>query len=74
MLPSSTSVAVAEHVRSVPVTTELLGEMEASKVKIGVELDTVVVALLAAESPCVSVAVAVQTMSSPTSVWDAAMV
>ena len=74
MLPSSTSVAVAEHVSSVPVTTELLGVMDALMVKLGNELDTVVVALLVMESPSVSVAVAVQTMSSPTFVSDADMV
>ena len=74
MLPSSRSVAVAEQVRTVPVTTALLGVMLASLVKLGVELETVVVAVLVVESPSPSVAVAVQTMSSPTSVSEAEMV
>ena len=71
MLPSSTSVAVAEHVSSVPVTTELLGEMDAAVVNVGAVFSTVTEAMLVMVTASESVAVAVQVMLSPTSVSEA---
>lgn len=69
-LPSSASVASAVHVRVSP-TAGLLGEMEAPVLKIGSVFSMVTDAVLSAVSPCASVAVAEQTMESPTSVSEA---
>ena len=69
-LPSSTSVADALQVRVSP-TDGLLGEIEASVLKVGSVFSMVTEAVLNAVSPSESVAVAEQTMSSPTLVSEA---
>ena len=66
MVPSSTSVAAAEHVSSVPVYIPVLGDIEASTVKVGERFSTVTESELVMLSPSESVAVAVQVMESPT--------
>lgn len=65
MLPSSTSVAVAEHVSSVPVTILVVGTMNASVVNMGAVFSTVTETVLVMITESESVAVAVQVMVSP---------
>ena len=63
---SSMSLAVAEHINVSSLTTEELGEID-TLLSVGPVLDTTTLALWVLLSPPESVAVAVQTMVSPTS-------
>ena len=73
MLPSSISVAEELHVRVSP-TEGLFGDMAADVEKLGDVFSMVTEAVLKAVSPSESVAVAEQTIESPTSVSEASIV